>query len=246
LSALDAEAFREQFKTWTSEFIEISKGVICLDGKVIRRSHDTSKGIGALHTISAWAHETSITLAQHAVDSKSNEIAELPNLIEDLDLNGQIVTIDAMGCQRLICERILAKGGNYAISLKGNQGTLHDNVKTWFENPPYPDEIQTYKQTEKNRGRFEKRTCSVTDTITWLQQEHAWPGLRSIASIESSREINGTISHEIRYFISSLTADAAKIAYAVRARWGIENFSSLGTRCFLMHQKFSLLFADGA
>lgn len=223
LSALDAVAFRDRFQEWTTMFFEISKDVICIDGKTLRGSHDKNKNIPALHVINAWAHEARLTLAQRKVDGKTNEITEIPALIEDLDLQGQIVTLDAMGCQRDVSTRILDKGGDYVLALKGNQGSLHNDVKTWLNNPPNPDSINTYEELNKEHGRIEKRTVHSTDQIDWIQQEHQWPGMKSIAVIHSTRTIKKVTTTETRYFISSLAADAQKIGYAVRAHWGIEN-----------------------
>lgn len=223
LSALDAEVFQSKFCDWTAMFIEISKDVICIDGKTLRRSHNHNKNVPAIHLLSAWAHEARITLAQRKVDSKTNEISVVPELIEDLDIKGQIVTMDAMGCQRDICEQILQKEGDYVISLKGNQGALRDDVKTWFDNLPNQDAVQVFEEIDKGHGRIERRICHAIDNIDWLKKEHDWPGLASIAMMHSSRTIKGETTSETRYFVTSLAADAKKIAYAIRAHWSIEN-----------------------
>jgi predicted transposase YbfD/YdcC len=161
-------------------------------------------------------------LAQVKTDEKSNEITAIPVLLDRLDLQGQIVTLDAMGCQRAICEQIIDKGGDYVISLKGNQGTLNNNVRLWFE-----DEknllTQSWEEWSKGHGRIEHRFCETTDDIGWLQEIHKWPGLKSIAVVHSTRETKKGIEKESRYYISSLSANAEQIARAARSHWGIEN-----------------------
>lgn len=223
ISALAAEVFMTRFRDWTAAFIEISNGVLCIDGKTLRRSHNRNKNIPALHLVSVWAHEARVVMAQRKVEAKTNEISVVPDLIEDVDVKGQIVTLDAMGCQRDTCDLIMQKDGDYVVSLKGNQGTLHDDVKTWFNNPPNQEAIVEFEEMGKGHGRIEKRSCYVTDKIDWLKKEHNWPGLRSIAMVRSSRTIKNITTTEVRYFVTSLAADAERIAHAVRAHWGIEN-----------------------
>jgi predicted transposase YbfD/YdcC len=143
-------------------------------------------------------------------------------LLERLDLQGQIVTLDAMGCQRAICEQIMEKEGDYVISLKGNQGKLHEDVRLWFENKENMM-TQSWEEIDKGHGRIEHRLCEVSNDIEWLQERHNWPGVKSFAVVHSTRETKKGIEKETRYYISSLLADGEKIARVARAHWGIEN-----------------------
>ncbi len=172
--------------------------------------------------MSAWVDACKLVLAQVKVEDKSNEITAIPMLLDMLDLNGQIVTIDAMGCQRDICQKIIDEEGDYVISLKGNQGTLHKDVALFFESKEFVP-THEWEEYDKGHGRIEHRRCLVTDDLKWLQDMHEWPGLRSVGVVHSSRDIKGAVSNEKRYYISSLPANAEKMAEAARAHWGIEN-----------------------
>jgi predicted transposase YbfD/YdcC len=222
-NALDAEQFAHCFREWTLTFIELAMGILCIDGKTVRRSHNKRKNIPALHLLTVWASDTHLTLAQRKVNGKTNEITVIPTIINDLDITGQIITIDAMGCQRSVCETIITREADYVIALKSNQGNLADDVHTWFDNPPESHTQQMCEAYDKGHGRIEHRVVTVFDTIDWLQKEHAWPGLRSIVRVCSTRTINDRSTSETRYYISSLPANAQKIAHAIRAHWGIEN-----------------------
>jgi predicted transposase YbfD/YdcC len=179
--------------------------------------------------VSAWASENGLALGQVRVDDKSNEITAIPRLLELIDVKGRIITTDAMGCQRDIAKRIVDREGDYVFCLKGNQESLHDEVKFFFEEceaANYNDVDHRYFETiEKDHGRIEIRRCWVVedDAIRWLEREDQWPGLRSIAAIEAQRKIRGKTTSETRYFISSLTGSAEKIARAAREHWAIEN-----------------------
>jgi len=220
ISALDVEQFEQCFSEFTQKLADRVKGVIAIDGKTIRGSKTETKK--PCHIVSAWSDINRLVLAQVKTDEKSNEITAIPVLLDRLDLQGQIVTLDAMGCQRAICEQIIDKGGDYVISLKGNQGTLNNNVRLWFE-----DEknllTQSWEEWSKGHGRIEHRFCETTDDIGWLQEIHKWPGLKSIAVVHSTRETKKGIEKESRYYISSLSANAEQIARAARSHWGIEN-----------------------
>lgn len=222
IEGLNVEEFLNCFESFTQKLIDATKGIISVDGKTMRGSHDHKNGIKARHIVSAWADSCKLVLGQEKVDDKSNEIKAIPLLLKRLDLHGRIVTIDAMGCQRDICQQIIDQGGDYVISLKGNQGSLHKDVALWFEDKHnLPDHI--WQEWDKGHGRIEHRECRATADITWLQEEYNWPGLTSIAVVNSLRETSkGTLS-EKRYYISSLDANAEEIAGAARSHWGIEN-----------------------
>jgi predicted transposase YbfD/YdcC len=162
-------------------------------------------------------------LAQEKIDNKSNEITALPKLIKLLDLKNKIVTIDAMGAQREICKQIVEQEGNYVISLKGNQGTLHDDVVTYFNDEKTLEKSLISEENDKGHGRIEQRIAYSFENIEWLQQEHEWPGLKSIGMVRTTVNKGDKILEEQRFYISSLPADARQLNQAARLHWGIEN-----------------------
>ena len=229
-SILDPQAFGECFTRWSQALHDATNGeVIALDGKTVRHSFDTFSGQPALHMVSAWASEAGLALGQVRVDEKSNEITAIPRLLELIDVKGRIITTDAMGCQRDVAKRVVDKKGDYVFCLKGNQESLHDEVKFFFEEcqaANYNEVDHRYFETvEKDHGRIEIRRCWVVedDAIRWLEREDQWPGLKSIAVIQAERKIRGKTTSETRYFISSLTGSAEKLANAAREHWAIEN-----------------------
>jgi len=229
-SILGPHAFGECFTRWSQALHDATNGeVIALDGKTVRHSFDTFSGQPALHMVSAWASENGLALGQVRVDEKSNEITAIPRLLEMIDVKGRIITTDAMGCQRDVAKRVIDKKGDYVFCLKGNQESLHDEVRYFFEEceaANYEDvEHHYFESIEKDHGRIETRRCWVVeeDAIRWLEREDQWPGLKSIAAIESKRKIRGKTTSETRYFISSLTGRARKLAEAAREHWAIEN-----------------------
>lgn len=221
--ALDPEIFEACFVKWVKSFqLDLVQKIIALDGKTARRSFD---GDGRpMHLVSAFASELGIVLGQLKTEDKSNEITAIPELLAMLDIAGSVVTIDAMGCQKKIVEKIVEKKADYLIGLKGNQGALNDDVRLLFENKPRATIFQKEEVYDKGHGRLETRCCTVTEDIDWLKARHSqWEGLRSVVEIESTREIQGEITKEKRYYISSLSADPKFIQNAVRQHWGVEN-----------------------
>lgn len=231
ISRIDPSGFADCFTRWTAAIHEMTQGeVIALDGKTIRHSFDTATDQSALHIVSAWASGAGVALGQVRVDEKSNEITAIPKLLELLEIKGCIVTIDAMGCQKEIARKVIERGGDYVLGLKGNQTKLHEDVKWFFEEIErggFGDlEHRCYESVEKDHGRIETRRCWMveTDAIEWLgEQGHEWAGLKSLAAIESQRRTGGKVTSEIRYFISSLSGSAEQLALAARGHWGIEN-----------------------
>ena len=172
--------------------------------------------------VSAWAQQNNLVLGQVKVDDKSNEITAIPKLLSRLDIAGAVITIDAMGCQKKIAEQIVRQGGDYVFSLKGNQGNLHDDVKTFFTSSLSPAVAAV--SYEGDHGRIETRTLRATADIAWLQERHDWKSLQSIIAVTAKREIGDKIAEETRYFISSLDADdPQRLERVVRAHWAIEN-----------------------
>lgn len=224
-SSLDAKVFQECFVQWVSGLQRMLPEVIAIDGKTLRGSGDVSHN--PIHMVSAWACHQRLVLGQEKVDAKSNEITAIPKLLELLVLKGAIVTLDAMGCQRSIAEKILEKQADYVLALKGNQGTLAEDVREFFRHQKSEQfrhsRVDTYECTEESHGRLEVRRCYSTDDVAWLVERHAWPGLRSIAVIESERTNNGKTQTETRLYLSSLPMDASKAAEAIRSHWQVEN-----------------------
>ena len=194
---------------------------MALDGKTLRRSYDRAEGQSPLHLVSAWAAEQRLVLGQVAVDDKSNEIAAVPKLLEMLSLRGKVVTADAMHCQRQMAQPVVAQGGDYALALKGNQGTLHDDVKLFLEDPTTPAAQAT--QVGKGHGRIETRVATVSSDIAWLQERHHWPGLQAIGKVTATRQKDGATSQETRYYLLSQDWPPERCNDSVRGYWGIEN-----------------------
>lgn len=228
-AALDVHAFERAFQSWIRALAGSSAGkLIAIDGKTLRRSLDRASGKAAIHLVSAWVHENHAVFGQLAVDGKSNEITAIPQLLELLDLRGATVTIDAMGCQKEIAQKVVDGGGQYVLAVKGNQETLHEDIRLFLDDAIEHDfrgiEHDIYEQTEKGHGRLETRKCWTTGQIGWLRQRHDWPGLQSITVVEGRRQIGEQVSTERRYFISSLPGRTAqRIGQAVRNHWTVEN-----------------------
>ncbi len=228
-AAMSAEAFEKGFQSWVRDLVGSSAGkLVALDGKTLRRSSSPAEGRSPIHMVSAWVHENHAVFGQLRVDDKTNEITALPKLLEMLDLKDTTVTIDAIGCQRDICAKILAKGGQYVLAVKGNQGTLHEDMKLYLDDCVERGfrkvEHDSYERLEKGHGRIETRRTWTTGEVEWLNKRHEWPGLRSIAVMDCQREIGTETTLERRYFISSLPYKAAqRIAEVVRKHWRVEN-----------------------
>lgn len=227
-AALDGEQFQQCFITWAASLGKAVKGVVAVDGKTLRRSFDKGGTKGPIHMVSAWSAGQRLVLGQRKVADKSNEIVAIPELLDLLSLEGAIVTIDAMGCQRDIAAKILAKKADYLLGLKGNQGSLRKDVELFFVEQKARDFADTtvslHQTTDKEHGRLEVRRYTVCADIEWLRRRHPkWPGLASIVMVEYESEAAAGTRCETRFYISSLIADAATMADAVRQHWGIEN-----------------------
>ena len=226
-AALEPEQFRACFIAWAASLQTVPGEVIAIDGKTLCNSANACTGAAPIHMVSAFGTDSRLVLAQQKVAEKSNEITAIPALLDLLDVTGHIITIDAMGCQRSIAKKIRDRGADYVLALKGNQGTLSDDVHMFLESevakPVSMGISDTYSESDAGHGRVESRRCVVSSQIDWLEQKTAWRGLTSLAMIEETREFKGRISVERRFFISSLPANARQIAQAVRAHWAIEN-----------------------
>lgn len=225
--ALDPEAFERCFSKWAASVAELSPGeVVPIDGKTIRNSG--SKAERPLHLVSAWAATNGLVLGQVATEEKSNEITAIPILLESLALEGCIVTIDAIGCQKNIAQAITDKAANYLLAVKDNQPTLHREVKEYFDAVragTLTDELMlSCEEVDKGHGRLEMRRCSTTPNVDWFENASDWSCLASFNMIETERTVAGKTSHETRYYISTLPGDdPGKVLHASRAHWGIEN-----------------------
>ena len=219
---LDPAPFGAAFQRFMAVFSQQCQGVVAIDGKVLRRSHDHASGKSALHMVSAWGCEQRMVLGQIATDAKSNEITAVPKLLAMLSLKGTIVTVDALNCQRAIAQQIVDQGGDYALALKGNQATLHDDVRLFLDDPTRAGGI-TAQTVDGDHGRIETRTASVSTDIGWLQENHDWPGLGAIGKVERMRETHGKTTRETAYYLLSTALSGERFLDVVRAHWGVEN-----------------------
>ena len=227
---IDPEQFGQGFLNWMQAVCEVVAGVIAIDGKKLRRSHDKRLGKEAIHMVSAWGEANGLVLGQQKVDEKSNEITAIPLLLDALDLSGCIVTIDAMGCQTEIAAQIVDQDGDYVLSLKGNQGQLHEDVIemfAYFEQVEFADIAHDYHKTVgKGHGRLEIRECWTFNPYEWKEYFRTldkWKGLQSVVMIRAQRHVEDKVTAETRFAISSLPSQAKRILQSVRQHWGIEN-----------------------
>ena len=227
LAVLDAEQFQRCFVAWVAALTGTPEGVIVIDGKTARRSGQKRKGHPPIHMVSAFAARQRLVLGQLKVAEKSNEITAIPRLLEMLAIEGAIITIDAMGCQREIAQKIIDKKADYVLALKGNQGTLRDDVELFVAEQKatrFKDSVTSHDQTvDGDHGRIETRTTTVIHDVDWLKQRHDWPGLNAVVMVESEREIGDKIERETRFYISSLALLATMLAPILRSHWAIEN-----------------------
>ena len=227
-AALDAEAFQGCFIAWVASLSKLGPDIVAIDGKTLRRSYQEGGAKAPIHMISAFSSRQRMVLGQRKVADKSNEITAIPELLDLLTVKGAVVTIDAMGCQKEIAAKIVGKGADYILALKGNQGSLRDDVEEFFteqKERSFADAAMSRHQTlEKSHGRIETRTYSAIDASGWLTKRHGFADLKSIVMVESIREITGgKTEQETRYYISSLAADAPGQGDAIRAHWAVES-----------------------
>jgi predicted transposase YbfD/YdcC len=229
---LNAAAFEACFLEWVQAVNEITSGqVIAIDGKELRHSFDTFLGKKAIHLVSAWANENRLILAQRKVDSKTNEITAIPELLDALELAGCIVTIDAMGCQKEIASKIIARKADYILAVKENQGHLYEDIEHLFglylKEPNPMQYLNGYAKTvDKNHGRIEIRECwtlSATFHQQAIRNAAGWEGLTSLVCIRRERRLPEKTQVETRYYIASRSPNADQLLQAIRAHWGIEN-----------------------
>ena len=236
-AALDPRLFLECFLRWTQSVRQaIPQEIVALDGKALRRALAQDQSIP--YVVSAWAEGNGLVLGQLKVAEKSNEITAVPELLRVLELAGCIVTVDAMGCQKKIAREIVEADADYVLALKGNQETVHEEVKSFLDaavaeqqRPQSPGAVrskalaplQEWATVEKDHGRWETRHYWQSNQLEWFADKGKWEGLHSVGLVESRRELNGQVTVERRYYLSSLKLDVATFARAVRGHWGVEN-----------------------
>jgi len=221
-SALDPEELEQGFAAWVSSIAKLTAGeVVAIDGKTLCGSRQSGKK-QLVHMVSAWASANNLVLGQRKVDDKSNEITAIPKLLAALQLSGTVVTIDAMGCQKNIAEKIVAKKADYILAVKENQQLLLDDIKDSFQMLA-ADTVA--EEIDCGHGRVERRRCTVVGDLTLLDKPGDWKGLRSLVRIEAERfhKASGKTERETRYYIASLAPDAARLNQLIRQHWGIEN-----------------------
>lgn len=212
----DPAEFHACFLRFMQDFAEAVRGVIAIDGKALRHSFDQAAGKSPLHLVSAWAVGCRLLLGQVAAEEKSNEITAVPKLLEMISLKGAIVTADALNCQRTIAAKVIEQGGDYVLALKGNQGTLFDDVRLYLDDPAHAAGLEESKpEVDADHGRIETRQAFVCTKVDWLG-DHAWPGLAAVGKITRSREIKSVISQETAYYLLSMPLSAARFGEVVR------------------------------
>ncbi len=220
-SALDPEELEKGFVAWVSSIARLTTGeVVAIDGKALRGTQSGKKAI--VHMVSAWANTNCLVLAQRRVDEKSNEIKAIPKLLDALELSGTVVTIDAMGCQRAIAEKIVAKKADYILAVKENQGHLLEEIKDSFQMLA-ADAVA--EEIDYGHGRIEQRTCSAIADLSLVEKAAEWASLQGLVRIQSERfhKATGPTERQIRYYITSIKPDAARLNRSIRQHWGIEN-----------------------
>lgn len=228
-SWINPKIFLQCFMEWTMLVSQIVKGgVVAIDGKTMRGTADVLKGKKALHIVSAWFSETGMVLGQVRTDEKSNEITAIPELLDILDITGCVVTIDAMGTQKNIAEKIIDKKADYVLALKQNHPVLYDEVFRYFEDIIKDraldrQKIEHYRQFDQGHGRIETRDYYITTDTKWMTARMDWKGLSSIGMVVYTSEKNGEKKTEARYMLCSIGSDVNKFAKAVRSHWGIES-----------------------
>lgn len=228
VSVLNPKHLQASFINWMHDVAASTEGdVVAIDGKTVRRSFDKRANQSAIHMVSAFACANGLVLGQEKTKEKSNEITAIPALLKLLDLKGNIVTIDAMGCQRKIAQQIIDQGADYALAVKENQQQLFNDITDFYQcceqNSFKSVDYDYYEEIDKGHGRLEIRRYWITEQLACIGAEEKWAGLRCIGMAENETHKNGIVSKDRRYFIVSFEPDAKRFGQAVRRHWGIEN-----------------------
>jgi predicted transposase YbfD/YdcC len=222
ISALDPAEFERGFEAWVGSIAKLTAGeVVAIDGKALRGTREAGKAT-LVHLVSAWASANNLVLAQRRVEEKSNEITAIPKLLDALALSGTVVTLDAMGCQKSIAEKIVAKQADYILAVKENQGHLLEEIKDSFRMLA-ADAVA--EEIDCERGRVESRRCSVIADLSLVEKAAEWASLQGLVRIEAERchKATGRIERETRFYITSLKPEAERLNRAIRQHWSIEN-----------------------
>ena len=232
VNRVDPVMFGRCFEGWIKALWPGRHDLIAIDGKTSRRTHDKGKGLKALHTLSAYATNARLTLAQLSVPEKTNEITAIPELLDHLaetrQLDGALVTIDAMGCQVEIADKIVAHKADYLLALKGNQPTLETDVEDYFRTAP-DGEIVRKTTVEKGHGRIETRIFTASKAVDWIKSDKSYPGqprfnhIKTILKVVNQTEFKDHCTQDDRLYISSTTLDIDRLAHGARGHWGVES-----------------------
>ncbi len=228
LAAIKPAEFEKCLLSWITALQEITAGqIIAIDGKTLRHSFDKASGKAAIHMVSAWATANHVSLGQVATEEKSNEITAIPKLLEILEVEGSLITIDAMGCQTAIAEQIVDAGADYVLAVKGNQPTLFQGIMDYFEEHLEDDfahaKVRRHETKEKGHGRIEDRWYYLSPVPDDLPDRGRWKHLKAIGMALSCTHRDGKDCYEVRYYILSKYLSGRRFAEAVRSHWGIEN-----------------------
>jgi len=232
VNRVDPVMFGRCFEGWIKALWPGRHDLIAIDGKTSRRTHDKGKGLKALHTLSAYATNARLTLAQLSVPEKTNEITAIPELLDHLaetrQLDGALVTIDAMGCQVEIADKIVAHKADFLLALKGNQLTLETEVEDYFRTAP-DGEIVRKTTVEKGHGRIETRIFTASKAVDWIKSDKSYPGqprfnhIKTILKVVNQTEFKDHCTQDDRLYISSTTLDIDRLAQGARGHWGVES-----------------------
>jgi predicted transposase YbfD/YdcC len=243
MGMISPKAMQKAFVNWMQDCHDVTDGeVIAIDGKTVRGSYNKSKDKSAIHMVNAFATGQGLCLAQSKVDAKTNEITEIPKLLELLNISGCLITIDAMGCQKKIAQKILDKNADYLLAVKGNQGSLEQAIGDFYKPSMLQnfDEGDSYSTQEKGHGRLETRCALTTNNLSFLGDlEYEWPGLKSVGIMVNLRQENEHASESelaVRFYISSKDLSAKELHDATRAHWGVES----------MHWQLDVTFREDA
>jgi len=227
---IEPKQFQDCFLNWVEALTEkLGVKVIALDGKTLKQSYDRNQKQKALHIVSAWSSSHQLVLGQRKVKNKSNELTAIPALLEMLEIEGSIITIDALGCQKEITSLIIKKKSDYVLALKGNQKLLYQGVKEWFKEAQKEEfsgrKNSYYEQVETGHHRIEKRQVWTVDIseLPPLHNQSLWTGLKTVVMVIRERRLWNKTTTEVHFYLSSLASDAQKIAGVIRSHWGIEN-----------------------
>jgi predicted transposase YbfD/YdcC len=233
VNRIDPLLFGRCFESWIAALWPGRHDLIAIDGKTARRTHDRGKGLKALHTLTAYATNARLALAQLSVPEKTNEITAIPDLLDHLaetgQLEGALVTIDAMGTQVEIAAKIIAHKADYLLPLKGNQAALETDVIDYFRTAP-PDELVVKQTVEKGHGRIETRTFTASSLVDWILSARSYPdqprfkGIKTILKVVNRTEYAGRCTFDTRHYICSAPLDIERLAAASRDHWGVESF----------------------